>query len=119
MQIGIKRVYDAPGAGDGCRVLVDRVWPRGISREKASWAEWCKEVAPSAALREWFGHDPAKWDEFQQRYRGELASLQPEVDHLLQLASREPLTLLYGAKDTLHNQAVVLRDYLLEHENNQ
>lgn len=115
MQISIQRVYDPVATGEGRRVLVDRVWPRGISHEKASWDEWCKDVAPSTALREWFGHDPGKWEMFRNRYRDELSHLQPEVDHLLSLAEQGSLTLLYGAKDTLHNQAVVLRDYLLEH----
>jgi uncharacterized protein YeaO (DUF488 family) len=113
MAVRIKRVYDEPSEGDGIRILVDRLWPRGLLKEKAAVDIWMKDIAPSTELRVWFAHDPAKWTEFQLRYRQELES-NPAVDELrrqLQLAGG-PATLLYGAKDPEHNHARVLRDYL-------
>lgn len=111
--IRIKRIYDAAGKGDGCRVLVDRLWPRGVSKEHAHIKLWLKEIAPSDALRKWFGHDPKKWAQFQQRYRKELA---PRKDLLEQVKRLErehgTVTLLYGAKDEEHNQAVALAQFL-------
>jgi uncharacterized protein YeaO (DUF488 family) len=111
--IRIKRIYDAAGKEDGCRVLVDRLWPRGVSREHAHIKLWLKEIAPSDALRKWFGHDPKKWAQFQQRYRKELA---PRKDLLEQVKHLEKehgtVTLLYGAKDEEHNQAVALAQFL-------
>lgn len=117
MRIAIKRAYDEPAAGDGCRVLVDRVWPRGRSREELALADWVKELGPSTALRQWFGHDPQRWTEFRERYRHELAAPEQRarLQALLDAAGAGPLTLVYGAKDEQHNQAVVLRE-LLEHE---
>jgi len=104
----IKRVYDEPAESDGMRVLVDRLWPRGLSKERAHIDLWLKEIAPSNELRAWFGHDPARWDEFQRRYRAELA--EPERRHLIdELAARAahgPVTLIYGARDTAHNETV-------------
>ncbi|HVA89205.1 MAG TPA: DUF488 domain-containing protein [Chloroflexota bacterium] len=106
----IKRAYEPAGEGDGYRVLVDRLWPRGVSKEKARLGTWMKEIAPSTELRRWFGHDPARWDEFERRYRAELA--EPErrqlVKELADRARHGPVTLVYGARDTLHNEAVVI-----------
>lgn len=106
--ITLRRAYDEPGPDDGYRVLVDRLWPRGVRRDDLQLDEWCKEIAPSSDLRKWFGHDPAKWDEFQERYRTELAGNE-DVDRLAAIAADGQLTLVYGAADTEHNQAVVLR----------
>ena len=110
MKISIKRAYEDPAPSDGYRVLVDRVWPRGRSKEVLRIDEWAREVAPSAALRKWFGHDPARWDEFRSRYQGELAApeQQERLKGVLSAAGKGPLTLVYGAKDEEHNQAVVL-----------
>lgn len=110
----LKRAYAPAAAGDGTRILVDRLWPRGISKEKADLAEWMKEIAPSTALREWFGHDPARWPEFQRRYRAELAGHAADLDRLRTLAQAGVVTLVYGARDTVHNDAAVLRDLLLD-----
>lgn len=108
----IKRVYEAPADDDGVRVLVDRLWPRGLSKMAARLDLWLKEVAPSNELRRWFGHDPARWAEFQRRYREELKQ-QPEVlEQLVTLAARGRLTLLFAARDEAHNNAVVLRALL-------
>lgn len=109
MNFAIKRVYEQPAAADGRRVLVDRVWPRGIKKADANLALWLKDVAPSTGLRKWFGHDPAKWDEFQRRYRAELDG-SPALDELKKLAAQGRLTLVYAARDEQHNNAVVLRD---------
>ncbi|MFV0524520.1 MAG: DUF488 domain-containing protein [Acidimicrobiales bacterium] len=110
--VRVKRVYEAPAAGDGYRVLVDRLWPRGVSRERADLDEWLKEVAPSDALRRWFAHDPARFPEFVERYRAELDG-SAALDQLRRICrDHDVVTLLYGAKDTEHNQAVVLRDLL-------
>lgn len=112
MTLAIKRIYLAAEPSDGYRVLVDRLWPRGISKVKASLGLWLKEVGPSTELRRWFGHDPEKFDEFARRYRAEL-DVNPAVDQLRKiLTDYDAVTLLYGAKDPQHNQAVVLRDYL-------
>ena len=109
----LKRAYDPAEPSDGTRILVDRLWPRGVSKERADLADWMKEIAPSTALREWFGHDPARWDEFQSRYRAELANHQAELDQIRDLATKGVVTLVYGARDEVHNDAVVLRDVLL------
>lgn len=113
--IRIKRVYDPPARGDGARVLVDRLWPRGVSKEHAALTLWLKEVAPSPDLRIWFGHDPARWGEFERRYRAELAHNPDAVAQLAVLSRQGPLTLLYAAHDEAHNQAVVLAEYLRTH----
>jgi len=115
-QIKLKRVYDPPSTDDGQRVLVDRLWPRGLKREEARLDDWLREVAPSDELRRWFGHDPARWDEFQQRYRRELAGEQQQsaVERLRERAVSGPLTLLFAARDAEHCNARVLRDYLSE-----
>ena len=115
MNISIKRIYDPQEAEDGDRVLVDRIWPRGISKEKASWNEWAKEAAPSTELRRWFAHDPAKWDGFRKKYFEELDRNKEAVSHLSQLARKGKVTLLYAARDTEHNEAEALKDYLLQH----
>lgn len=113
MDIQIKRVYEPADPADGCRILVDRLWPRGLTKQQVACDLWLKEIAPTADLRKWFNHDHAKWTEFQQRYCNEL-SVNPAVKALLDRAAKGRLTLLYGARDAEYNQAVVLRDYLLE-----
>ncbi len=109
--VRIKRVYDAPGSDDGERILVDRLWPRGVTREKACIEAWLKEIGPSTELRQWFGHDPRRWDEFQRRYGRELQD--PEKRAVLRdLAARSrrgTVTLVFGARDELHNNAMVLK----------
>ena len=107
--IKIKRVYEAPARGDGERILVDRLWPRGLSKQSAAVDVWMKDLGPSHELRKWFGHDPRRWTEFRRRY---LAELQPKRDALMVIArkaTRGPVTLLFGARDCEHNQAVVLK----------
>lgn len=112
MKILLKRVYESASDDDGFRVLVDRLWPRGISKESAKVDLWLKEVGPSNELRKWFGHDPAKFDEFTDKYKAELSS-NLEFVHLTKIANEHPkLTLIYSAKDQEHNQAVVLRQLL-------
>ena len=112
MTIKVTRVYEHPEAADGTRVLVDRLWPRGLTKDKARVDLWLKEIAPSAELRKWFAHDPAKWTEFKQRYRAELKDKTEQVGELRTVAKKGPVTLLYGAKDEEHNQAVVLLEEL-------
>lgn len=108
----MKRVYDDPSPDDGARVLVDRLWPRGVSKEQLRLDRWCKEVAPSSELRRWFHHDAGRFDEFERRYRAELVD-NPQVAELAALGAGERrLTLLYSARDPEHNQALVLRDVL-------
>jgi uncharacterized protein YeaO (DUF488 family) len=110
--IRVKRVYDPPEDADGVRVLVDRLWPRGLRKENAALTLWLKEIAPSPALRQWFGHDPARWQEFSRRYRTELAANEPAVDRMRDLLTHGRVTLLYAAHDPLHNHALVLAGYL-------
>ena len=110
----VKRVYEAPAQEDGLRVLVDRVWPRGLSKEKARIDHWLKEVAPSTALRQWFGHAPERWKEFRHRYRSELKRNLAPLDALRSLVRGKSATLVYGARDEQHNQAVVLAEILHE-----
>jgi uncharacterized protein YeaO (DUF488 family) len=112
MVIKLKRAYDAPEPGDGFRVLVDRLWPRGVSKSSARIDLWLKEIAPSTALRKWFGHDPSKWTEFRARYFRELESNPDAVDELMAHIRRGRITLVYGAKDLEHNDAVALKEYL-------
>ena len=107
-----KRVYDPAEASDGIRFLVDRLWPRGIKKEKLEMNAWLKDAAPSPALRKWFGHDPAKWQEFQQRYQTELEANPEAWQPILQAAKRKDVTLLYSARDTEHNSAVLLKAFL-------
>jgi uncharacterized protein YeaO (DUF488 family) len=113
-QVAIKRVYDEPGEGDGMRVLVDRLWPRGLSKERARVDLWLKEVAPSSELRTWFGHDPAKFDEFRKRYEAELASgsAHDALARLRELARQQQVTLVFGARDAEHSNAAVLSELL-------
>ena len=109
-----KRVYESAEASDGTRFLVDRLWPRGIKKEKLEMKAWLKDVAPSPKLRKWFAHDPAKWEEFQQRYRAELESNPGAWQPILEAAKQRNVTLLYSARDTEHNSAVLLKAYLKE-----
>lgn len=113
-QIAIKRVYDEPEPQDGTRVLVDRLWPRGISKERAHIDAWLKDLAPSNELRKWFGHEPEKFAEFRRRYEAELRSeeAQAALRQLEDKAKQGPLTLVFAAHDIEHNNAVVLREYL-------
>ncbi|MFW1665627.1 DUF488 domain-containing protein [Acinetobacter ursingii] len=111
--IRIKRAYDDPTTNDGLRILVDRIWPRGLSKEKAHLAKWLKEIAPSTELRQWFNHDPEKWQEFQHKYTLELRH-NAALHELEQLAHQQTITLIYAAKDTQHNNAVVLQQILSE-----
>ena len=113
-KIQVKRIYDPPRKSDGYRVLVDRIWPRGLSKDAARIDLWMKDIAPTTELRKWFNHDPARWTTFQEKYRAELSQLGERLDELRDRAKKEPVTLLYGAKDTEHNQAVVLRDVLAQ-----
>ncbi len=110
--IFLKRAYDAPEAKDGTRILVDALWPRGLRKDKAEIDAWLKEIAPSAELRRWFHHDPARWPEFQRRYRNELLSKTDTLDELRRLAGRGPVTLIFAARDIAHNNAVVLESVL-------
>jgi uncharacterized protein YeaO (DUF488 family) len=107
-----KRAYEPATRGDGHRVLIDRIWPRGLSRERAQLDEWAAELAPSPELRRWFGHDPALFAEFRRRYERELATRGEKLQELRRRARRGTLTLVYGARDTEHNNAVVLADLL-------
>ena len=110
--IQVKRIYEPPLKSDGPRLLVDRLWPRGLKKKEAKLEAWLREVAPSTTLRKWFGHDPAKWIEFQRRYRKEL-DRHPEVwSPILETAKKGSITLLFSARDTQHNSAVVLKAYL-------
>jgi uncharacterized protein YeaO (DUF488 family) len=108
----MKRVYEEPSPQDGLRVLVDRLWPRGLSKDKAKVDLWLKEIAPTTELRKWFGHDPAKWQEFRRRYRAELETHEPQLAELRARAKKQHVTLVYGAKDEQHNDAVVLMELL-------
>ena len=113
MGIRIKRAYEAPVTSDGYRILVDRIWPRGLSKQDAKVSLWLKTIAPSTELRKWFGHSPDRWQEFQQRYIKELESKQEELTLIRdKLKTTRNVTLIYSAKDTEHNQAVVLLEYL-------
>lgn len=113
--IQIKRAYSEPDDDDGGRVLVDRLWPRGVSKEDLQHDEWLKEVAPSDDLRKWYDHDPEKFEEFSKRYKKELKDHQEQIEKLLSLhKNHSKLTLIYAAKDEEHNNAVVLREYLEE-----
>jgi uncharacterized protein YeaO (DUF488 family) len=113
-QIRLKRAYDPPSPDDGIRVLVDRLWPRGVRKSDASIHQWLKDIAPSTELRRWFAHDPARWNEFQRRYREELSHHQDRIEELRAIARHGPLTLIYAARDKVHNEAVVLQDVLAQ-----
>ena len=112
MKIKIKRVYEQPDKDDGMRILVDRLWPRGLTQEKAAVALWLKELAPSTELRKWFGHDPEKWRSFRRRYETELRHNDDLIKLLKQKAREGTVTLVYGARDQKHNEALVLKQFL-------
>lgn len=110
--INLKRAYEEPSPDDGLRVLVERLWPRGVKKEDAKLDEWLKELAPSTELRKWFGHDPARWGEFQKRYRAELAEQRQAVKVLREKCRAGTVTLIYAARDEEHNGALVLKSVL-------
>jgi uncharacterized protein YeaO (DUF488 family) len=110
--IGIKRVYDPRAEIDGFRILIDRLWPRGIRKEEAQVDLWLKDIAPSTGLRQWFGHEPEKWPEFQQRYFRELDAKKRLIDLIREKSARGNVTLLYGARNEKFNNAVSLREYI-------
>ncbi|MDI1253066.1 DUF488 domain-containing protein [Thermomonas sp.] len=112
MDIELKRVYEKPDATDGKRILVERLWPRGLTKEKAQVDLWLKEIAPSTKLRKWFGHDPDKWTEFQKRYRAELRGNDEQVAELKEAIGNKKATFVYGSKDEIHNAAIVLMDFV-------
>lgn len=112
-----KRVYESPETSDGTRFLVERLWPRGIKKEKLEMKAWLKDVAPSPALRKWFAHDPAKWQEFQKRYRAELKANPEAWQPILEAAKHGNVTLLYSARDTEHNSALLLKAFIEKQEN--
>jgi uncharacterized protein YeaO (DUF488 family) len=112
MELKLKRAYDPPSNDDGYRILVDRLWPRGLRKDQARLDGWLKEIAPSTALRKWFGHDPARWEEFRRRYFAELDGCAPVVEEARQWTQRGRVTLVYGARDETHNHAVALQEYL-------
>ena len=112
-RIKLKRAYESPASTDGARILIDRLWPRGVTKTAAAIDQWIKDIAPSTALRKWFDHDPARWKEFRSRYAAEVRE-QPELlGKLREQARQAPITLVYSAHDEAHNDAVVLRDILL------
>jgi len=113
--IRLKRVYERPSRKDGWRILVDRLWPRGLTKERAAVKLWLKELAPSTELRKWFGHDPAKWKPFQVRYRQELRGKKDAIHLLKQKSEEHTVTLVYGARDEEHNEALVLKSVLEGH----
>jgi len=110
--IRLKRIYEPPSRQDGLRILVDRLWPRAMSKERASVDLWLKEAAPSPELRKWFGHQPSRWKEFQERYRAELERNTEPVERLKKEIRKGPVTLLYAARDEEHNGAIVLKTFL-------
>ncbi|MDZ7657704.1 DUF488 domain-containing protein [Fodinibius sp.] len=111
-----KRIYEDYSEDDGYRVLVDRLWPRGVSKEEARLDKWCEEIAPSTELRKWFDHDPNKFEEFANRYKAELTEKGDLIDHLLKNSREQLVTLLYAAKDEDHNHALVLKEFLEEQQ---
>jgi uncharacterized protein YeaO (DUF488 family) len=112
MTIKLKRAYEAPDKADGVRLLVERLWPRGLTKEKAAIDEWFKELSPTPELRKWYGHDPAKWPEFRRRYVAELKAHSEEVGRLRARIKQGPVTFVYAAKDEMRNSAAVLKGYL-------
>ena len=107
-----KRIYEEPRTGDGFRILVDRLWPRGLSKDRARIDEWYKDIAPSDALRKWFGHNPARWTDFRRRYFKELHDKEDDIETIMTKRPGKTVTLLYGAKDEEHNNAVVLKEFI-------
>ena len=112
MGFRLKRVYDNPAKADGRRVLVDRLWPRSITKKEARLDDWLKEIAPSTRLRKWFGHDSARWTEFKKRYAAELEGQREQVEQLARLARKRTVTLLFAAKDIEHNNAAALKEHI-------
>lgn len=112
MPVRLKRAYEPPDADDGYRILIDRLWPRGVSKEEVRLDEWARELGPSTELRKWFGHQPVRFDEFRRRYAAELAAQDEKLRELRRRAREGTLTLVYGARDTEHNDAVVLAEVL-------
>ncbi|HEY6155457.1 MAG TPA: DUF488 family protein [Candidatus Udaeobacter sp.] len=112
MRVKIKRVYDEPAKSDGHRVLVDRIWPRGLKKSEARIDEWLKRIAPSTGLRKWFKHDPRKWEQFKKKYAAELKEHCEEAKKLAHKSRKQNITFLSGAKDTAHNNAVALKEHL-------
>jgi uncharacterized protein YeaO (DUF488 family) len=112
-RVRLKRAYETPAADDGTRVLVERLWPRGISKAEAALDDWMRDIAPSPELRKWYGHDVARWDEFRDRYRSELGAHADEVEALRRIARKGPLTLVFAARDAEHSSAAVLRELLI------
>lgn len=111
--VRLKRAYDPPAKGDGRRILVDRLWPRGVRKADAAIDQWIREIAPSADLRKWFNHDPERWPDFRRRYRAEIDARPELLAELRGLAREGPITLIYSARDQVHNDAVVLRNAIL------
>ena len=111
--VKLKRAYEPPASDDGTRVLIDRLWPHGISKKRAAIDQWMKDISPSTELRKWFGHDPARWDEFRRRYAKEVRQNTDLLDQLRSLARHGPITLVYSAHDEEHNDAVELRELIL------
>ncbi|HET9335745.1 MAG TPA: DUF488 domain-containing protein [Sphingomicrobium sp.] len=114
LDIRLKRAYEPSATSDGTRILIDRLWPRGVTKEEAAIDHWFRDIAPTTELRKWFGHDPKLWAEFQRRYTAELKHHAEQLDELLQLAHKGPITLVFGARDEEHNDAVVLKQVLLK-----
>ncbi|HEU5016604.1 MAG TPA: DUF488 domain-containing protein [Pseudolabrys sp.] len=112
-KVKLKRAYEPPSRADGTRILVDRLWPRGVKKTEAKIDEWMKDIAPSTALRKWFGHDPDRWQEFRRRYKREVNEHPEQLDRLRKMARRGALTLVFSAHDEEHNDAVVLRELIL------
>jgi len=112
--VKLKRAYEPPTADDGMRILIDRLWPRGLKKTDAEIDQWMKEIAPSAGLRKWFGHDPKRWQEFRRRYKSEVRHHPDQLQELRTLAQGGRITLVYAARDEAHNDAVVLKEMLLE-----
>ena len=111
--VKLKRAYEPPTADDGTRILIDRLWPRGVTKERAAIDQWMKDISPSTELRKWFGHDPARWDEFRRRYAKEVHQHAELLDQLRSLSREGPITLVYSAHDEKHNDAVELRELIL------
>lgn len=115
LSVRLKRAYEPPQRTDGCRILIDGLWPRGISKEAAALDAWVKEVAPSPELRAWFGHDPAKWTLFKKKYSAELATREADIQAMLATCRQKTLTLVFAARDSEHSNAVVLKEFLEKH----
>ena len=111
--VKLKRAYEPPTPDDGMRILIDRLWPRGVTKERAAIDQWMKDISPSTELRKWFGHDPARWDEFRRRYAKEVHQHAELLDQLRSLAREGPITLVYSARDEKHNDAIELRELIL------